>query len=258
MAKALGLAAAAILLGIVCGGLYSWREGTAYTPAAIAATAADRSHSPDPPAPQIPAAPRAEAAPESLDASDATIRSAATDLVGQQSATSLLTVDGIVRHIVATVDTLPRQHFAAGAWPLKPLTGGFIATADDQKSPLSEDNFARYTPYIAVLRRLDAQALAKLYLAHRALFQQAYAEVSPAGGDFRSRLLVAIDTVLAAPEANGIIMVARPDAMYQFADPALENLPAGQKLLLRTGPANTGVIKGKLRELRAALSSAGP
>ena len=42
--------------------------------------------------------------------------------------------------------------------------------------------------------------------------------------------------------------------MYQYADPKLESLSAGQKLLLRMGPANEAVVKAKLRELRAVLA----
>jgi hypothetical protein len=42
--------------------------------------------------------------------------------------------------------------------------------------------------------------------------------------------------------------------MYQFADSKLEELSAGQKLLLRMGPANAAIIKTKLRELRAQVA----
>jgi hypothetical protein len=45
--------------------------------------------------------------------------------------------------------------------------------------------------------------------------------------------------------------------MYQFADPNLEALSAGQKLLLRMGPANAVIVKAKLRELRSAVVAHG-
>ncbi len=45
--------------------------------------------------------------------------------------------------------------------------------------------------------------------------------------------------------------------MFTYADPALEALPAGQKLLIRMGPDNASAIKAKLTELRAAIT-AGP
>ena len=40
---------------------------------------------------------------------------------------------------------------------------------------------------------------------------------------------------------------------YEYADAELESRPAGQKLLLRMGPANERIIKAKLREFRAEI-----
>ncbi|MFX9123653.1 DUF3014 domain-containing protein, partial [Acinetobacter baumannii] len=40
---------------------------------------------------------------------------------------------------------------------------------------------------------------------------------------------------------------------YEYADPKLEALSAGEKLLLRMGPSNEAVIKAKLRELRRSI-----
>jgi hypothetical protein len=96
--------------------------------------------------------------------------------------------------------------------------------------------------------------LAELYAAHRQLFQQAYEELTHAQPTFDARLKMAIDDMLAAPDITAPPLVERPDALYVFSDPALEGLSSGQKLLLRVGPRNATVIKGKLRELRSALS----
>jgi hypothetical protein len=49
------------------------------------------------------------------------------------------------------------------------------------------------------------------------------------------------------------IALQRPNVLYEFADPELESLSAGQKLLIRMGSQNAGRIKGKLKEWRAAL-----
>lgn len=40
------------------------------------------------------------------------------------------------------------------------------------------------------------------------------------------------------------------DGLYMFADPELEARSAGQKILIRTGPANANAIKAKLGEIR--------
>jgi hypothetical protein len=67
-----------------------------------------------------------------------------------------------------------------------------------------------------------------------------------------------IDHVLAAPEPQGPVELVQPKVFYQYADPKLEDLSAGQKLLIRMGPANEHSLKAKLRDFRAELVQGGP
>ncbi|MEJ2700374.1 MAG: DUF3014 domain-containing protein, partial [Desulfuromonadales bacterium] len=64
-----------------------------------------------------------------------------------------------------------------------------------------------------------------------------------------------IDHLLAAPEVQGPIRVVRPSVRYKFADPDLEALSAGQKILIRMGPDNAAKVKAKLREIRQELTA---
>ena len=41
--------------------------------------------------------------------------------------------------------------------------------------------------------------------------------------------------------------------LYEFADPALEQRSAGQKIMLRMGSENAARVKSKLREIRREL-----
>jgi len=50
----------------------------------------------------------------------------------------------------------------------------------------------------------------------------------------------------------------QPKVFYVYADPKLEALSAGQKILLRMGSANAEQIKAKLREIRQALTRVSP
>jgi hypothetical protein len=47
----------------------------------------------------------------------------------------------------------------------------------------------------------------------------------------------------------------QPGVQYQYADPKIEALSAGQKALIRMGSANAAAVKEKLRALRAALAA---
>jgi len=70
---------------------------------------------------------------------------------------------------------------------------------------------------------------------------------------FNDRLVQVIDNLLATPDVKGPIRLVQPKVFYQYADASLENLSAGQKLLLRMGSANEATIKDKLRQLRADI-----
>jgi hypothetical protein len=87
------------------------------------------------------------------------------------------------------------------------------------------------------------------------LFQSAYQSLGYPNGYFNDRLVQVIDSLLATPNPSGPIELTRPNVLYTFADPSLEALPAGQKLLLRMGPDNAAVVKGKLKELRALVTA---
>jgi hypothetical protein len=93
-----------------------------------------------------------------------------------------------------------------------------------------------------------------VYVRYFPLFQQAYQSLGYPNGYFNDRLVITIDNLLAAPDIITDIALVRPNVMYQFADPKLEDLSAGQKLLLRMGPANAAIIKAKLRELRGLVA----
>ena len=119
-------------------------------------------------------------------------------------------------------------------------------------------NFERYKPLVAVVRDLDMQQLAAVYIRFYPLFQEAYQNLGYPNGYFNDRLVQVIDLMLATPQPRGPIELVRPNVMYTFADPALEARPAGQKLLIRMGPQNAQTIKLKLTELRAAVAAGAP
>jgi hypothetical protein len=50
------------------------------------------------------------------------------------------------------------------------------------------------------------------------------------------------------------VQLVQPSVFYKYADPRLESLSSGQKILLRIGNDNAAKIKAKLRELREALT----
>ncbi len=204
----------------------------------------------------VPSTPSAEPLP-ALNESDPAVKSALTGLIGA-NAMQYIVPEDVARHIVVTVDNLARQKAPVAKRPTVAVDGAFLAQGDELHSTLDPKNFARYDAMMNVVRQLDMRRTADVYFRLYPLFQSAYQNLGYPNGYFNDRLIQVIDSLLATPQPSGPIELTRPNVLYTFADPKLEALPAGQKLLLRMGPDNAAVVKAKLKELRAIVAAAPP
>ena len=187
--------------------------------------------------------------------SDSPLRDALAQLAGVDAVKDYLVPNDLIRRVVVSIDNLPRQKVAVDKRPTNPIAGAFAADGDELHATLDQQNFERYKPLVAVIRKLDMQQLGAVYIHFYPLFQQSYQNLGYPNGYFNDRLVEVIDDMLATPEPKGPIQLVRPNVMYTFADPALEARPAGQKLLIRMGPENARAIKAKLTELRAVITA---
>ena len=90
------------------------------------------------------------------------------------------------------------------------------------------------------------------------LFQESYENLGYPDKYFNDRLVEVIDHLLATPTPNGPVKLIQPRVFYEYADPALEQLSAGQKVLIRMGNANAAQLKKKMREFRALIAKGPP
>ena len=185
--------------------------------------------------------------------SDAEVQESLVGAVGR-SIEQVLVPKDIVRHVVVTVENLPRKKAAVQLWPVKPI-GGELAVAPAGGEPtLSPDNAARYAPFVKILQNADVGQLVAVYRHFYPLFQQAYVDLGYPDGYFNDRLVEVIDHLLATPEVAGPIKLTQPGVFYQYADPSIEERSAGQKLMIRLGNQNAAVVKEKLRALRKEVA----
>jgi hypothetical protein len=119
---------------------------------------------------------------------------------------------------------------------------------------LRADNAARYEPYVRVLEQADPQKLVQAYVRYYPLFQKSYQDLGYPHGYFNDRLVEVIDHLLAAPDVPAPVALTQPKVLYEFSDPALESLSAGQKMMIRMGTVNESRVKTKLRAIRRALT----
>jgi hypothetical protein len=188
-----------------------------------------------------------------LKESDPDVRESLVGVFGPRSISQFLVPDNVVRHIVVTVDNLPRKKVAVELRPVKPTPGATVTAAQGDITTLGSANYERYAPLIKVVQSTDTKTLVNVYFKLYPLFQQSYEDLGYPGQYFNDRLVEVIDDMLKTPDVQGPIQLTQPKVFYQYADPKLEALSSGQKLLLRMGPANEAIMKAKLRELRKAV-----
>lgn len=190
-----------------------------------------------------------------LNDSDQGFHDALVMVPGAAPIEKILVPQSLIRHIVATVDNLPRKKVALELRPIKSTTGQMVTAGDADQVTLSPQNEARYAPFIELVKATDTKQLVALYFHFYPLFQQAYEDLGYPSQYFNDRLIEVIDNLLATPDVKGPIELTQPNVLFLYADPKLEALSAGQKTMLRMGPDNERALKDKLRQLREALAT---
>jgi len=203
--------------------------------------------------------------------SDALVLESLNDLLGEPAVMQFVLSEDVISRFVASVDALTSRQVPGQIMAVQNLGGEFEASADLQPDSLilneegdpipqfdlDSRNFQRYSSQVELFEAVNTGELLALYQGLSPLFDQAWADLGYPKGSFDERLLVVIDSLLATPDAQAPIRLIKPEAFYLFADPELEALPAGQKVLLRMGSTNAGRVKAKLQEIRDLLVAAG-
>ncbi|MGN6826765.1 DUF3014 domain-containing protein [Paucibacter sp. M5-1] len=178
-------------------------------------------------------------------------------------------MEPLARRFVASVDKLGEKQPPTSQWLLRPARGELRLSparkAQDGRV-IAAANSQRYADFLRWFERTDNARLLSLYARMYPLLQQTYVELGHPEGYFNDRLIAVIDQMLATPLQKSALRVkpASPETLaaaartpttprYEIADPALEALSTGQKMMLRIGPAQAARLKIKLKSLRAGL-----
>jgi hypothetical protein len=279
------MAASALLIAAaVAGGIYWWQQQRSRVdvpPVVPPAETAPVAAAPAPPVAAAPPAPviahpiepqstdaKAAAAsqPLAVDPTDTVVVKGVVELLGPRAVATHLRSDDFVRRVVVTLDNLGRAHAAPRLWPTNPMAGKFATERGaDGQEVVAAANSARYGAFVGFVESVDVTRAAALYRRHYPLFQAAYKELGYPNAYFNDRAVAVIDQLLATPEpaaplavklveVKGEVPSTQPWTRWEFADPQLEALSGGQKMLLRMGPDNARRLKAKLRALRSAIA----
>lgn len=259
-----------VLLGaILFGGWYFWSPG----PDPVVS---------EPPPPAVELAPQPDVAPAVAEAASVpptmvelpadkpaltgdSVSAGLEELLGRDSVLRFLQPEDFARRVVATVDNLGRERATSRLWPVNPTEGRFTVQQQDGAEAIAPENEQRYSALVALLESVNTQSALDLYARMYPMLQEAYEGIGYPQQSFNNRLIAIIDLLLATPqptppvkltllEIKGPLESQRPWVRYRYADPALESLTAGQKILIRMGPTNQRRVKAKLQELRQGLA----
>jgi hypothetical protein len=187
-----------------------------------------------------------------LDESDAEVKQRLLALNWRSGLAGLFVTEEMLRNFVVQTDNTAQGQLAAGHSLLQPLEQKF-ALAEGDAMQLDESSFARYRPYIELIESVSAEQMLVLFNRYEPLLQQAYAELGYPDELFKNKLIAAIDVMLATPEVSYPLALERPSVVYVFADPAIEQLPAAQKQMIRLGPDNQQRFKAVLQRYKQLL-----
>lgn len=150
----------------------------------------------------------------------------------------------------AKTGRVPRRQVAFMA-----LDAPFKALRRDDALYVDPASWRRYDHTTDVLTCMNPVRAAALARTFEPLLVAALSELGVAAEGAEDHIDAALAQIEATPMPPGRVRLAQPQALYEYADPALEALPPLQKQLLRAGPANLARLKDYARQVRAALAA---
>ncbi|MBT8144218.1 MAG: DUF3014 domain-containing protein [Gammaproteobacteria bacterium] len=190
-----------------------------------------------------------------LDESDEYFLLALAELLGP-GVERLLVNEALIDKFVATIDNLPRSHVAEKIRPVGQLSGAFLVNEADANDTYIQhpDNFRRYDVLIALIANVNLDEAVALYRRFYPLMQESYERLGYPDAYFNDRVVDVIDHLLATPTPVEPIPLVQPHVLFEYADPELEALSSGQKLLLRMGNEHAATVKRVLSSIRMRLT----
>jgi len=190
----------------------------------------------------------------SLDESDDEVRKGISELTRDVPIEGRLVPSRLIQKFVVWVNSLDGQMVPVTKWPLEHVPGRPLVEArGDGRFEWLPANADRYRPYAQAFTTPSAETQVDFYLRYYPLLQKAFGRLGEEEDYFNDRVIAIIDHLLQAPPAQSRYLLVQPEVLYEFADPELEALSSGQKILLRLGPEQSVAVRDRLRGLRAEI-----
>lgn len=188
----------------------------------------------------------------SLAASDTLVRELVSTLSRHPQLTRLLATKQLISAAVLTVEQI-----GDGKTPVAPLK---ILRPDMRLMIMGTDNgridpasYVRWETNVAALTSVQPKEAAQVYVNLKPLFDEAYAALGHANGDFDTSLVRAIRMLRDTPEPSDEPVLMRRPAYFEHTDAALRSLRPVQKQFLLFGADRRARVRAWLTSLASAL-----
>ncbi len=205
------------------------------------------------PEPEPAAEPEPAEPPVTLETSDEPVREELGKAGSSDLLSEVLTNSDLIERGTGLVDGFSRGLVLTKILPIAPPSGKFTTIEQGDQIIIDPASYERYNDNAAAIAELDTEQLVSTFHTFRPLLEQAYGSLGYPPKDFDNALIRSLDKVIATPEVEGDIAIAKKEAIYVYVDPELERLSPLQKQLLRMGPENLAVVKQQAAALRSGL-----
>lgn len=167
----------------------------------------------------------------------------------------MIAEERLLGRLVTTVNSLDGAPVPLRFRPLAHVPGLPRLERKDSELRLPEMPDLRYRPYRAMFDRMAVTEMAELFDRYEPALEKAWQALGEnAGQTFRQRTIEILEHLAEFELPEDRPAVQQPKVLYEYIDPALEQLSWGRKILVRIGPEHAAPVQRKLAALAERLA----
>jgi hypothetical protein len=184
---------------------------------------------------------------------DPVVRGLLSALTSQPELLKWLATDDLVGSMATAIDRLAQGESPARDLAVLRPGQGFTTVRRDGATRIDPASYARYAPLAQSVNAIDTARLAAAFTTLRPRLAEAYVAQGHPEGGFDEALARALGTVIATPDVPADAALVPGVGGFEYADPAVQRLPAAQRHLLRMGPDHVRAVRDATAKFAAAL-----
>lgn len=162
----------------------------------------------------------------------------------------------LLERLVTTVNSLDGAPVPLRFRPLAHVPGLPRLDSDGDDWQLPETADPRYRVYRSMFDRMDSVEMAELFDRYEPALEKAWQALGEhSTQSFRQRAIEVLEHLAEFEPPESRPALQRPNVLYEYIDPSLEQLSWGRKILVRIGPEHAPPVQRKLAALAERLAN---